>query len=307
MRRKWKIGLVVAGVVVAFAAYRWWPSQEPVYEGKRLGKWLDEGLRLASSPSSPPMMMATSPPTPYRTTNQSVAHVVKAVQAIGTRAIPFLLRDMERTESRWLGSVKNQACKLKLLDRTHLWNWRLNRSVWGFQALGTNGAPALERLLALHNGEGPASGSAGSALIALGPFAVAGLEKRLHATNFVTRRRAAATLANFGPAAESATPSLLTALDDTNAVVRASAFAALLEINRGPNRSVTLLRKILSNTNGQIRASAAAGLGRVGSAARAAVPDLIQATNDPNPAVVESARRALWRIESEIVKDALRY
>ena len=307
MRRKWKIGLVLTSVAAAFAAYWWWPSQEPAYEGKRLGKWLDEGLRLSSSPLSP---SAPSPrplsPSPSRATNQSLAHVIKAVQAIGARAIPFLLRDMERTEFRWLGSVKNQAYKLKLLDRTHLWNWRLNRSVWGFQALGTNGAPALERLLALHDGEGLASGSAGSALIALGPFAVAELEKRLHATNFVTRRRAAGTLAYFGPTAESVTPSLLRTLDDTNAAVRSIAFAALTAINSRPERSVPLLRKILSNSNDQVRASAAAELGRVGLSARAGIPDLIQATNDLNPAVVESARRALQRIESAIVKDALR-
>jgi len=193
---------VLAGAAVAFGAAWWWPSQEPIYEGKRLGEWLDEGMELADDPSS---------------TNPSVRRVVKAIQTIGTNAIPFLLRDMEtREDPRWLWSVKMRAHKLKLIDETHYWSWRLNRSVWGFQALGTNAAPALERLLAIYDGGGVRVGSAGAALSALGPFAVPELEKRLHATNSMKRGIAAGTLSYLGPVAEPAIPSLLAMLDDTN-------------------------------------------------------------------------------------------
>ena len=118
MRRKWKIWLVLAVTAVALGAIWLWPSQEPAYEGKRLSQWLDEGMRLA--------------PYDAYSTNQSVRRVVvKAVQAIGTNAIPFLLREMERTESPWLQSAKTRAYKMKMMDQTHFWSWRLNRSVWG--------------------------------------------------------------------------------------------------------------------------------------------------------------------------------
>jgi len=292
MRRKWKIGLVLTGVAVAFGAFWLWPSQEPGYEGKPLGQWLDEGMKLAT--------------TPYAT-SQAVERVVKAIQAIGTNAIPFLLRDMERKEDpRWLWSVKMRAHKLKLIDETHYWSWRLNRSVWGFQALGTNGAPALERLLALRDGESLASGSAAWALGALGPFAIPELEKRLHATNFATRRRAACTLACFGPAAEPTIPSLLGMLDDTNSSVREKVVGALMYINRQPERLVPVFRSLLGDSNGVIRRYAVYGLGGFGPSAREAVPDLLRAANDSNQDVSNRVRRALEQIESEASKAASR-
>jgi len=287
MRRKWKIGLVLTVAAIAFGVFWLWPSQEPVYEGKRLGEWLDEGMKLRRDP--------------FSTTNPAVERVVKAVQAIGTNTIPFLLRDMERKEPRWLGDAKSRAYQWKLMDKTHLWNWRLNRSVWGFQALGTNGAPALERLLALYDGERLASGSAGAALIALGPVAVPSLVERLHSTNFVTRRKAAGTLAYMGHAAEAAIPSLVALLDSP---LRLNAVESLAGINRQPERLVPLFRSLLGDTNFQIRWQAARGLGRFGSFAKEAIPDLVQATNDPNPIVVSSARLALQQIESEGSKAA---
>jgi hypothetical protein len=288
MRRKWKIGLVLAGAAVAFGAFWLSPSQEAAYEGKRLGQWLDEGMTLA-------------PDDPY-STNQSVRRVVKAVQAIGTNAIPFLLRDMERKQSPWLETAQFRAWKLKLVEKPSFWAWRLNRSVWGFQALGTNGAPALKRLLALYDGDSLAVGSAQAALVALGPFALPELEKRLHATNSMKRRIAAGTLAYLGPAAEPAIPSLLAMLDDTNTDVRRMAVGALMKINRQPECLVPLFRGLLRDSNETIRTCAACGLGRFGLSAKAAIPDLVQTTNDPNPTVVSSARIALKQIESEASK-----
>ena len=298
MRGKWKIGLALAAVAVAIAAFWLWPFQEPVYEGKRLSQWLDEGLKLA--PWDVYSRYSSSAYSP------SVERVVRAVQAIGTNAIPFLLRDMERTESPWLQSAKTRAYKMKLMDQTEFWSWRLNRSVWGFQALGTNGTPALGRLLAVHDGEGAASGSAGAALVALGPFAVPELEKRLHSTNIVTRRRAAGTLAFFGPTAEPAIPALLALLEDTNREVREKAVGALSGMERQPERLVPVFRDLMGDSNGLIRIYAASGLGRFGLSAKAAIPDLVKATNDPDPNIVIWARRALEQIESEVDKSASR-
>lgn len=293
MRRKWKKGLVLAVAAVAFGAFWFWPTQEPAYEGKRLTQWLDEGMRSV-------------PNDPY-STNPSVRRVVKAVQAIGTNAIPFLLRDMERKyPTPWLERAKYRAFRLKLIDETHLWIWPLNRSVWGFQALGTNGALALGRLLALHNGDTAASGSAGAALIALGPVAVPELEKRLRSTNSSTRRRAAGTLAFFGPVAEPAIPALLALLEDTNMEVREKAVGALSGMERQPERFVPLFRGLLGDSNAMIRIYAAGGLGRFGLSAKAAIPDLIQATNDPDPNVAIWTRRALEQIEAEVSKAASR-
>lgn len=293
MRRKWKIGLVLAGAAVAFGAFWLWPSQEPAYEGKRLSEWLDEGLILEMNPQI------------YNGSSRH-RHILEAVRTIGTNAIPFLLRDMERKEPRWLGSVKDRANSLTVINGTQLRRWRLHRSVWGFHVLGTNAAPALEMLLVLYDGNGDAIGSAEAALRALGPVAVPELVKRLSATNWVTRLRAAETLCCMGDAGESAIPELVGLVGDTNGAVRQNAVMALKFINRQPDRLVPLFRRLLGDSNVMIRADAAWGLGRFGLSAKEAIPDLIRATNDPNPTVVNSARQALKQIESEASKAASR-
>ena len=293
MRRKWKIGLVLACVAIAIGTYWLWPSLQPTYEGKRLGQWLDEGMELA--------------PDPY-VTNPSVARVVKAIQAIGTNAIPFLLRDFERKQPpSWLEMAKwRVAYKLKLIEKSHLWTWRVNRAVWGFKALGTNAAPALGKLLAIYDGGGILVGSAGESLSALGPFAVPELEKRLHATDLRTKWLAASCLGLIGPAAEAAIPSLVAMLDDTNSRVHLFAVQALAFINRQPERLVPLFGRLLGDSNYEVRIYAAEGLKRFGLSAKEAVPDLLRAANDSNPNVSDLVRQTLEQIESESSKAASR-
>ena len=283
MRRKWKIGLFLAGAAAVATAVWLRPSREPVYEGKRLSEWLDVWMRF---------------PGGSLDTNGSFGHVTRAIQAIGTNAIPFLLRDMERKELRWLERAKDRAYNLKVMDETHLRRWRLSRSASGFQVLGTNAAPALERLLVLFDAEGDASDSAVWAVVALGPIAVPDLVKRLRATNCVTRERAAFTLRYIGgPAAESAIPSLVAMLDDTNTLARQNAVRALTYIDRQPERLVPLFRSLLGDSNGVIRMHSAYGLLSFGPSAKEAVPDLLRAANDSDPDVSNAVRQALNQID----------
>jgi len=291
MRRKWKIWFVLAGVAVAFGAIWLWPSGEPVYEGKRLSEWLDEGMRLA--------------PHPY-VTNHAVEHVVKSIQTIGTNAIPFLVRDLQRQESRWVKRVKDLAGRLKLMDESHGRSWRLERSVWGFEALGTNAAPALERLLALLDDKGTRISGVKAALTALGPVAVPDLVKRLRATNWMTSVRATETLRNMGynggPGAETAIPLLVAMLDDANTLARQQAVLALMAIKRQPERLVPLFRGLLGDSNNIIRMRAARGLTDFGPHAKEAIPDLLRAANDSDRDVSNAVREALQKIESETSK-----
>src|SRR5206468_5853735 len=102
------------------------------------------------------------------------------------------------------------ACSLKLLDETQGQNWGLERAVWGFEALGTNAAPALEGLLALFDDDGNPYRRVDAAIIALGPVAVPDLVKRLRSTNWVTSVRTGVILRYLqGPAADSAIPLLV--------------------------------------------------------------------------------------------------
>src|SRR5262249_4370524 len=163
-------------------------------------------------------------------------------------------------------------------------------------------APALPRLLALHDGDSLATGSASAALIALGPFAVPELVKRLHSTNIATRRRAAGTLAYIGLDGEPAIPTLLVLLNDSDALVRQYAVVALAGIGQQPERLMPLFRDLLGDSNSMIRAYAAFGLQRFGAAAKETVPDLLRAANDSEPNVSNSVRRALKQIEPPAIK-----
>src|SRR3954471_7105324 len=78
-------------------AFAWWllaPS-EPDYEGKKLSTWLDELQALTKADQA-------NPRTPQ----------VRAVRAIGTNAIPWLLKEMEMHDrAAWRWRV-NQVLKL---------------------------------------------------------------------------------------------------------------------------------------------------------------------------------------------------
>lgn len=295
MRTKWKIlsALAVAAVVL-WASLR--PPPEPLHESKRLREWLDEGLRLV--------------PSPYCRTGE-FAHVTRALRAIGTNAIPILLEDLETPEpARWVERLKDRAIGAGVLSPSQRHSWRMRRTLWGFQALGTNLAPALPRLLKLSDeycnetSMKPKGMYASQGLSCIGPAAVPDLERRLSSTDWRIRYRSADALASIGPEAEPAIPSLIRTLKDTNDSVRGSVALALARIDRQPERLVPVFRQLLSDSNDTARLNAPYALQRFGPAAKSAVPELLRALNDPDPTLSIMARNALTVIDPEALEDA---
>lgn len=110
------------------------PSGEPNYEGKKLSTWIDELQLLQPSEQA-------NPKTPQ----------VRAVRAIGTNAIPWLLKEIEMhpTGATWRWRVnqilnKQSLVRYRLPDPSHLM-----RAEVGFRALRELGEPAIPEVFAL--------------------------------------------------------------------------------------------------------------------------------------------------------------
>lgn len=134
MRKRWYIvaGLLLVVFICGIVRMIGLPS-EPAYGGKRLSAWLDQLCALDS----------------LHQRAQGTAQI-QAVRAIGTNAIPWLLRDYHHSGSVWqwrLNQLLNKQPLIKYRFRDA--NDRLRRATVGFRALGEMGEPAIPDLLAL--------------------------------------------------------------------------------------------------------------------------------------------------------------
>ena len=96
-------------------------TEDPLYDGKPLSAWVDE------LPPKLPKVTQTHRPA------------VKAVRAIGTNAIPWLLREL--TTTPWTGSDNPTNTQSSYLHQS--------RARAGFWALGEIGTPAIPSLVEL--------------------------------------------------------------------------------------------------------------------------------------------------------------
>lgn len=154
-----------------FAAIFVWlllPPGEPNYEGKKLSTWLDELQALTQAEQA-------NPKTPQ----------VRAVRAIGTNAIPWLLKEIEihPNGAAWRWKVN------RLLNKQSLTSYRLPfpnhqmRAEVGFRALGELGEPAIPAILALI---GKYPDYVPRTLAAIGPPAIPALQNCLTNTGLST-------------------------------------------------------------------------------------------------------------------------
>jgi len=129
--------LIVAGALLAvFICGIIWKTaspSEPTYGGKRLSVWVDELCALD-------YFKRADPGTPQ----------VQAVRAIGTNAIPWLLKAFRPGGAAWQWKLNQLLNKQRLIRyRFPDPNVRLTRGTVGFWALGEMAEPAIPRLLTL--------------------------------------------------------------------------------------------------------------------------------------------------------------
>jgi HEAT repeat protein len=115
------------------------------------------------------------------------------------------------------------------------------------------------------------------------------------------------SLAEIGPIAKSAVPSLLRGLTTANAGVRLHTAQALGCIHGEPELVVPELVKLLHDSDRMTPLFAAEALGKFGTNARVAIPILIQKLKDPgtsDPFIRETVTNALKQIDPEAAAKA---
>src|SRR6266850_2573494 len=150
MRKRVKIALIILlFAVVGMVVWRAARSSEPVYQGKQLSRWLDEAFW-------------TGGPNTQMTT---------AIQSMGTNALPTLLKMINSRDSRFRSALVMYSRRpSRVLFRVHSaqdYHWM---AMWGFNALGPTGKPALPALINLLNhGDEDARAAAAYCLGVIGP------------------------------------------------------------------------------------------------------------------------------------------
>ncbi len=230
--------LIAAGMaLLALLAGMWLysPAPEPVYQGKPLSYWL-AGLAAKGD---------------YNGRSEEAA----AVRAIGTNAIPTLLRMLHARDSSLKIKFLTWSSKYPTLRGHFTDATTINaRAYYGFSALRTDGAGAVPQLIKMLNEN------------------VSDYSKAL----------AAGSLACIGPPSRPAIPALLQAVrGSTNEGVHNSVFRALGRIHEYPNEVVPVLVQGLRDPFPLNHEMAAVALGNFEGKAKSAIPALVAALNDP--------------------------
>jgi HEAT repeat protein len=160
--------------------------------------------------------------------------------------------------------------------------------------MGPAAAPAAGDLIqAFQFDEETVFTAASDALVKVGASSIPSLTLVLGHPNFIVRRRAALTLARFGPEARRAAPDLVGLLTDPHEDVRAAAEKALLQIG---DAAIPALKDALKTSGSGTRDVVMATLSRFGSKA---VPILLECLRKDDDAIIRSrSAEALGRIQA---------
>lgn len=282
MTRRWRITLIIVAVV-SLAGIAFWllrPS-EPVHEGRPLSAWLED----------------------LTSTRDGVEHerATEAVRAIGTNAVPHLLRLARYEDSRWRVTLnhwlrelpENLSPSLAQLEERERWN----QALAGFLALGPeakDSVPALTELMM--TSERPSM--APLYLQAIGTNGIPALVSALTLSNRANRVSAVMALAKFGPRAESSVPAIVAAIDTNDLSSHTYFVMALGQIGRRPDLAVPALAQALGSASMEVRVWAALMLAEFGPEAESARPALETAAKHPVLQVRDAAKKALDRLNA---------
>lgn len=204
-----------------------------------------------------------------------------AIKRIGTNALPWLVRELQQTDSKLKLKVLKLVANREPFDK---WLLSANDHQWRarqvFMLLGETASPAIPNLIQLLTNTNAAD-SASEALLDIGIASIGPLTTALNDTNAYLRCQAAHTLGGFGTNGASAISALLDLLHDPTPAVRCATASALGGIHSEPSRVVTELMQCLRDSAIEVRGSAAYALSRFGADAAPAVEPLLKLLDDP--------------------------
>ena len=230
----------------------------------------------------------------YPENDERRTNAIVAVQEIGVDAIPYLIKQIERSRPRYLKVIDTWRSKYFDIPPPvdHLRS-RLT-AVEGFEVLGTNGESAIPQLSKLLFTP-PFNSAAGEALGAIGNKSLSVLVPASTNDNAQVRYGALGGLSRLPTNTAAVLPIVIRSTHDSNFEVRALATLMLHQFANS-STAIPLLVTGLRDTNEIVRMSAARLLGEYGTNAFSAVPALQAAKNDSNGYVQFCARVSLSKI-----------
>ena len=281
--------VVVAGTVLLIEAPR---LSQPSFQGRNLNSWLaqmDDGVRQK------PLQLSWEPWSASRQQQQDEA--VKAIHAMGDKALPYLQSALAQEDSRLDRLSQKVGFKDPLDARRH-------RATLALEALGPDAKPLLAQLTAnLYGTQCPKE--AATVLAAMGPEGWEILTKAISSTNNFAAPCSVWALGTHRATVPGTVEALESVLTRTPAgALSGQAAWALAEIGQDRATVVPLLIDGLKARDFDFRWACALALGELGSNARSAVPALLEATKDPHPKVSHDAAQALQQIDPQSAAQA---
>ena len=253
-------------------------SHQPVYQGVRLDEWLEAYNRLGLSASNGPV---------------NIEPVSRAILAMGTNSLPFLLRHLMHRDSIIARKFFDLAAK------QHLFKLPVHQdypyyapSVLALIVLGPDARPILPALLkaALDS-----SNQALFAMLALGSNAIPTLELACLSTNRETRSQAALYIAALKSAGMQSVLRWDWSQDSSGRHV-------LLKIHdKRPDDYGAELVNLLQSPNAAVRLASADAIAfhpLMRMPVQSAMSLLRERLNDPNPKIRKSAAEALKELNA---------
>lgn len=279
-------------VLVAICVIAFWPGEaQPEHEGKKLSQWLT--LQYARPQDA-----------------------TKAVRAIGTNGLPFLIKRMEYEFPAWRINLLRAVKKLPdwtqnawinghVIFPTDVWN-RSAEALFAFRLLGTEASPAVPELARLMHDK-PENFRAANALAYIGGRnAVVALLMAMKDKVTSDNRRmlimsAMQHLSYNGAELTEATPAFIEYLQSTNQYVASLAAFTLGHFKLEPQLSVPELSNAVLSLNFRVRRNSIQALGEFGSAAMPAIDVVSNALFDSDSHIRDVATNAVLRIAPQML------
>ena len=280
MKRRRMLLLVALATVAGVAAF--WPRgpSEPVYQGKRFSKWVQQAQ--VSTDIDREQMYET----------REAAR--KAIRSIGTNALLYLLSELTQPISQWRESF-NRWADGKVPFRFRDPDERIWRAAEGLHLLGPDSAAALPVLAGLL-ADSRRGYAAARAMSGAGTLAVPHLLPAITGTN-LGADRALWALGDIAKENESAVPILVQFVTHTNSSIRKLAASHLAVVETHTDLTVPVLTAALSDPELAVRHYAANALGGIGPKAKPAVPELLRLMKQAPPTAAQAASNAVFLID----------
>jgi hypothetical protein len=284
---KRRISAYLSAIGLAFlAVYLLFPG-EPIHHGRRLSAWVEDlHPRVGEA-------------------RQQQAEL--ALRAIGTNAVPYLVKLLQHREPRLLRELRGFSERTKTFLRMDSelelpWVAVVERDMQlsaAFAALGPSARPAFPMLTNLLLRPETATVSA-SALARLGPEAFGALSRALENPQAQVRAAAAGVLGSMSGDLSKIIPALRIALTDSDKSVRINAVVSLGQIAEiDPEAVLDDLIRGLRDSSPTVKIFAAELLARLGDGARPAVPELVNMAKGLDRLARGTAVSALKQIDTE--------